>query len=247
MDAIAKGKVRMRPRWHFALLSLLSLTGACIVFLTLLYCAGLAVFLLRDSGALFAPSFGARGWLALLRTLPWLLLALILVFAIVLELLVRRFTFVYKRPLLISVVSIIVLVVAGGALVSEASFHRWLMRAAQRGDLPPPVGMLYAHLPPPPDVYRGRIVSFGANSFALLDEGGAGTTSVLVSSQTHLPYGGDFHVGERVVVVGDMASGTVRAFGVREIDEYLDEQPWYGDRDKADQNGQDERPKERDL
>lgn len=221
MDAIRAGKVRMRPRWHFVLLSVLSVTGVIVVFLSLLYATSLVLFLLRDSGVWFAPSFGMRGWFDLLRTVPWLLVLFVLGFIFVLELLVRRYAFVYKKPLLTSALSILALVFVGGFLVAQTPLHYQLMRGAKHGEFPPPMDMMY-HVPPPADVFHGRIVTTRANGFDIFDEGGAGTTSIILTQQTRLPYGGAFRVGQRVVVVGDMASGTVCAFGVRAIDDYPD-------------------------
>ncbi len=90
MDAIKKGTVTMRPRWHFILLSTLAAVGAFIVLLALVYIASLLVFFMHDSGAWFVPSFGGRGWFSFLRSIPWLLIFLIGIFALILEVLVRR-------------------------------------------------------------------------------------------------------------------------------------------------------------
>lgn len=220
MDAIRHGKVQMRPRWHFVLMSALSILGVCIVALTLLYASSLVFFVLRESGVWFAPSFGMRGWFDLLRMVPWLLLGFVLVFLLVLELLVRRYAFVYKKPLVVSALSIVALVVVGGFLLAQTPLHPQLMREARRGGLPQPFSAMYAPPPAPPDVYHGRITSLTPDGFELFDEGTDSTTSVVLTPHTRLPYGSAFKVGDPVIVIGDMASGTVRAFGVRGIDDY---------------------------
>ena len=224
MKAIRNGQVHMRPRWHFLLISALSITGAFIVLLTLLYVTSLGFFFLRDSGAWYAPSFGARGWFGLLHSLPWILILFVAIFILILELLVRRYTFVYKKPLVISIVVILALVFLGGLAIAQTPLHRTLMLSARRGDLPPVLNAMYGHplrTPPPGDMYNGKIVGLLKSGFVIVDEGGAGTTTVIVTPDTRLPYGEDFTLGERVVVVGDSsATGTVQAFGVREIDEY---------------------------
>lgn len=226
MKAIRAGEIRMRPRWHFLLLSALSIIGAFIVFLTLLYVASLGIFFLRDSGVLFAPSFGLRGWFSLAHSLPWLLIGFLFVFVVILELLVRKFAFVYKKPLLTSVLGIITLILVGGFFIAQTPLHHTVMVSVRRGELPPPVGAIYGvpvRMPRPDDVYHGRILSIAHGGFIIVDEDGAGTTSVVVTPQTRLPYGEDFATGTRVMIVGDaVATGTVRAFGVREIDEYPD-------------------------
>lgn len=218
MDAIKRGKVQMRPRWHFVLVSTLAALGVGIALLTLLYIVSLSVFILRDSGAWFAPSFGGRGWFSLLRSVPWLLVFFTVVFIVVIEVLVRRYRFVYRKPLLLSVVGIIVVILAGGVAIANTSFHRRMAFYAQHQELPPPLGLPYGgffRMPPPPDVYHGVILATTSRGFIIDDQNGAGTTTVIISSKTHLPDGEDFSVGSDVVVIGDaVATGTVQAFGI---------------------------------
>ncbi len=223
MDAIHKGHVRMRPRWHFVLLSVLGVSGVLILLLAALYASSLGVFFLRDSGVWFTPSFGPRGWFDLLHSIPWILVLLTVVFIVVLELLVRRYAFVYKKPLLTSALLILLFVVLGGVGIGVTPFHRTLMISARQGDLPPPIDFLYGdamRMPPPPEVYRGVIVDMAPERIMIVDPDRAGTTTVVFSPRTRLPYGADFSVGETVVIIGDVdASGTLEAFGIRDADD----------------------------
>ncbi len=223
MDAIKKGNVQMRPRWHFVLLSSLAALGVFIVLLVLLYIVSLSLFFLRDSGALIAPSFGGRGWFSLLRSVPWLLVLFSLVFIVILEVLVRRYAFVYRKPLLLSVALIFLIVLGGGFAIAETSFHRQMEFSAMHHQLPMVLAFPYGtpfRMPPPPDVYHGIILATTTTGFIINDENGAGTTTILLTARTHLPDGIDFSVGSAVIVEGDVAaSGTVKAYGVREVDE----------------------------
>ena len=92
VETIRSGGVKMRPKWHFALKTILALTGAVILLLTLIYIASFAIFMLRQTGVLFAPTFGFRGGYVFLRSLPWLLISLLVVFIVVLEILVRHYS-----------------------------------------------------------------------------------------------------------------------------------------------------------
>jgi hypothetical protein len=226
MDAIKKGNVQMRPRWHFILISTLAALGVFIVLLTLLYLVSLSLFLLRDNGSWFAASFGGRGWFSLLRSIPWVLVLFSVVFIAILEVLVRRYRFVYRKPLLLSAVVILLVVLVGGFAIAQTSFHRQMELEAYHHQLPGPlalVSLAYGapfRMPPPPDVYHGTILATSTDGFVMDDENGAGTTTVRITSKTRLPYGQDFSVGSEVVVIGDtVASGTVEAFGMREVDE----------------------------
>jgi hypothetical protein len=214
----------MRPRWHFLLLSTLTALGAVIAFLALLFAVSLVVFFLRESGTLYLPALGSRGWWDLFRSLPLSILVLLLLFVVVLEVLVRRYAFVYKKPLLTSVLFIIVLVLVGGYGIARTPLHGRLVMLARHDRLPPPLDSLYR----PPftmhteDVYPGTIVALLEKGFVIADRG-SGTTTIYVSERTRLPEGKDFIVGDRVVVIGDGgASGTVEAFGIRPMDPELE-------------------------
>lgn len=224
MDAIQKGGVRMRPKWHFVLSSLLAFLGVLILSLALLYAFSLALFFMRDSGVFFAPSFGPRGWWDFLQGAPWLLLSLVLIFIVLLEHLVRRYSFVYKKPLLISALVILLFVALGGYVIAQTQFHRQLAMVASRGQLPPPMKFLYddtLRMPPPREVYRGVIADIDDHSFVIVSKRPPGTTTIIIGPRTRLPFGGDFSVGELILVVGDViATDTIRAFGVREVEEW---------------------------
>ncbi|HUO55831.1 MAG TPA: hypothetical protein VMU27_00110, partial [Candidatus Paceibacterota bacterium] len=157
MEAIQKGRIRMRPRWHFVLFSSLATLGVLIMFLAVLYIASLSIFFLHDSGAWFAPRFGGRGWWSLLQSLPWLLITLLIVFICVLQIAVRRYEFVYRRPLLISAAAILAIVFIGGFAIAETPLHRQMEFYAHHNELPPPLSLAYGaplHMPAPPGIFH---------------------------------------------------------------------------------------------
>ncbi|HVU75296.1 MAG TPA: hypothetical protein VHD38_00435 [Candidatus Paceibacterota bacterium] len=217
MERIREGKASMRPRWHFILLSTLTALGIIIALLALLFCVSLVLFFLRESGALYLSGFGSRGWWDLFRSLPFSILILLLVFVIVLEILARRYAFVYKKPLITSVLAILAVVIVGGFVLAQTPLHGQLVVLARHGHLPPPFDSLYR--PPftmhPDDVYPGEIVIITDVGIVISDRG-LSTTTILITPRTRLPEGANFAVGDRVVVIGDeAASGTVEAFGIR--------------------------------
>lgn len=140
--AITSGHIKMRPRWHFAALSALLAAGVVLLSLVLLYAASFIVFIMHQTGLWQAPIFGLRGLRVFLVSLPWLLLAAVVIFLVILEVLVKRYAFAYGRPLFYSVIGIVLLVIAGGLLVERTSLHRGLLRQAEENRLPW-VGPLY--------------------------------------------------------------------------------------------------------
>ncbi|MDR3570778.1 MAG: hypothetical protein P4L81_01080 [Candidatus Pacebacteria bacterium] len=219
MDAIHSGRVQMRPRWKFVLSGVLAALGVAILLFTLLFIVSFAIFTLRQTGALFVPEFGMRGVFVFFAALPFILLALLLVFVIVLEVLVRRYRVGYRTPLLVSVLAILIIIGLGGLGIERTRVHEMILREAMMpGELPPPIAIMYRtgaqHIP---DVYRGTIVAMMPGGFVLLDENGAGTTSVLLSPLTQLPPGTILQPSEQVVVFGDGDSTTIRAMGIVQI------------------------------
>lgn len=220
MEKIRKGGVHMRPRWQFFLISALYGLGALIALLLGLYLASLSVFLLHDSGVWFAPTFGPRGWFALLQSLPVYTILCVVVFVLVLQLLVHRYAFVYKRPLLVSVGIIIFTVLVGGFCISQTSLHHDIAHYARGVGAPPPLGALYGRPPRPDGFFPGTIVATSTTGFMIKDFDSERTLNVLVDRHTQLPDADDFEIGSRVLVVGSqVASDTIKALGVKEIGE----------------------------
>lgn len=222
MGAIHKGSLRMRPRWQFTCVSAIMSLGAVLVFLGLLFVASFVIFALRDSGAWDAPMLGGRGWSSFLSEVPWSLLLLGAMAVFLLALAVRHYEFAYRRPAIISVITIFGCVACGGLIIASTPFHHQMKRYANRHELPFPLSAAYsiAMRSASADVYHGSVIALAPGYITILDENGFGTTTAHIGKGTRLPYGGDFTVGERVVIVGDRgASSSVEAFGIVESDE----------------------------
>jgi len=218
LDAIKHGKVKMRPRWHFVLRAVLLLTGISLIFLFLLYLISFMFFTMQQAGDWFVPVFGPRGWFAFLRSLPLLLIFFSGIFIVVLEVLVRRYSFAYRKPLLYSAAGILALVLLGGIFM--APMHRGFFKSAQENKLPM-MGGFYKNFGPqrPGDVRRGEITGRNPDGLQIQDVFG-GTSTVVISPETRLPYGADFEIGDTLVVFGEKnEDGVIRAFGIREIDD----------------------------
>lgn len=220
MDAIHSGRVHMRPRWKFILSGMLAALGIVIIICTLLFITSFTIFSLRQTGVLFIPAFGTRGLFTFFAALPVILIILLVLFVILLEILVQRYRVAYRMPLLVSVLAILVIVVLGGIALEGTRVHEMILRQSRLpgGGVPAPIAVMYRtgaeHVP---DVYHGTIISTIPGGFVLLDDNGAGTTTVLIDASTKLPPGATFTQGEEVVVFGDVASGTVHALGVAQI------------------------------
>ncbi len=219
LQAIQSGRIKMRPRWHFVLGAALAATGIFILGLALLYLVSFILFMLKASGAWFAPSLSPRGWFTLLQALPWLLILLCLLFVVLLELLVRRYAFAYQKPLLYSSLGVIIIAVAGGFIVFQTPLHRALFRTAEHGGLPMIGGFYRGYgMPRLSDVHPGIIVATDTAGFIIQEPFDNGTETVVPANGTPFPAGtGILAVGDSVVVFGVESGTVIQAVGFREF------------------------------
>lgn len=217
LSAIKTGRVQMRPRWHFVLKAALFAIGLVIAVLALLYIGSFIIFGLRQTGILFIPAFGSRGWLRFLAAMPWTLIALSAAFIVILEILVRHYSFGFRQPLLYTIAAIMILVILGGVAVERTRIHRILSDYSQ-GHALPFAGALYNSLRDTriSDVHRGRIDTVSANAFEMTDRRGE-LFNVRITLQTRLFSGEALERGEYVVVFGPDENGVINAYGIMDV------------------------------
>lgn len=217
-EAIRSGEVKMHSRLYFILRDVLGIVAIVIVLLMAVYLASFIIFVLQGSGAWFVPVFGLAGWFALFMALPWMLILLSAIFVIILAVLVKRYQFAYRWPLLYSFLGIIFLIAATCFLFVQSSFSGEFFSSPIAQEVPflglyyPGFGKIESG-----DIHRGTIVLTGANGFVLRDNIGNLLNVHIVSSTNMMP-GLAFRTGDQVVVFGDTsATGTIYAFGVEKV------------------------------
>lgn len=216
LKTVRSGAVLMRPRWHFVLKAVLAILGITLVFAALVYIASFTIFSLHRTGAWFAPRFGPHGWFSLLRSFPIMLVVLFLLFWGILEILVRRYSFTHRRPLIVSALAILMLAILGGVI--GAPWHRGIDMRRGPGRPPSPIERIYrSGMRNPPDVRRGIVREVLGNQIVLEDYSGT-TTTVLFSpvnnSSPEIP-----EVGEEIVIMGEFQKSVLRAVGFRTLRE----------------------------
>lgn len=215
LSDIESGKVGMRPKWHFFLRAALLLLGVVLASLALLYVVSFTVFVLRENGALFAAHFGLRGIHALLLGMPLIFILLAIIFIGILEVLVRKYEFAYRRPLTYSVLGITLLLIIGGIIIDRVHVHQSLFRQAQENRLPIGGG-LYTRMHAGKRATVGIIRQQISNNYRV--EGHhKETIFVIVTEQTLLPVE-PLRVQDIIMVLGPREGNVVRAQGVRKLD-----------------------------
>jgi len=215
--AIEDGKVTMRPRWHFVVRTALLVVGTVLAALTVLYLVSFIIFILRQTGVIFAPGFGLRGVNVFLMSMPWLLVGIATLFILLLQVLVKKYSFSYERPLMYSAFGIMVVVIAGGFIVSATSLHGSLFSRAEKQRLP---------------VAGGFYRQFGEKKFKEITVGVVtevtetgcrmrtphrDDVAVTVTSQTAIPRGYVLKQGDSIAVLGKRDGNAIKAVGLKEI------------------------------
>lgn len=217
LKAIRERRVCMRSKKYFALQAALLASGVTILFLAVLYLASFVIFEVFETGVWFAPVPGLDGWILFFRSLPWLLILFVFVFMLILEVMVRKYSFAYRRPLLYSMLGIVGLAVVGGFLISRADFHNQFRDFARdhriRG-----VGRFYRDFGAPrmQEVRKGVIEEVVPGGFLVRTRRGE-TSTILITSSTRMSEGGAFMIRDMVIIFGPESSGTVQAVGVRRL------------------------------
>jgi len=218
LSKIKSGEVKMSPKALFALKTTLIVFGAVLAALFIVFLASFIIFAMRASGTLFLPAFGFFGMRTFFTSLPWLLILIAVISIVVLEVLAKRFTFVYRRPIFYSVLAIIILVLCGGVFIERTRLHSNLFWRAREGRLPI-MGNFYRNpnIMPPRNVYEGVVSEMTEKGFRIKNADNQ-IFNIVVASDTRFPLEEKIKEGDAVVVMGEQKGDTIYAFGVHRIE-----------------------------
>lgn len=215
LEKIKSGEVAMKPRWHFVLKGALALVGLALLALALLYTVSFIVFMLHQNGVLFVPMFGIHGVLVFIASSPWLLIALAAVFVMLLEVLVCKYSFGYKKPLLYTVLGIVFFAAVGSFFIAQTPMHGMLKRFADEDRLPV-MGKLYTGYGDAPVKHVHLCTVTVKEDFGYQVRNRQGETlSIVVTEQTRLPHAQVFEVGDALLIMGEREGNTVHAVGIK--------------------------------
>jgi len=155
---------------------------------------------------------------SIIFSLPWLIILAAVVFIILLEIFARRYSFVWRYPLLYSTLFLMLAVVIGGFLTAQTPLHRRLGQNNNMPPLPPPLSQMkpfYENLEQRhrnPAVNIGIITEFNDSGFVMQERHGEELT-VIVDSNTKIKHQQDtsFKIGEMLIIFGPRAQNIIKA------------------------------------
>jgi hypothetical protein len=221
LEKIKAGEVAMKPRWQFVLQGLLWAGTTIVAALIAVYILSFVLFALHKSGLVFAPLFGWSGIVLFIVSSPWLLIGFVGALLLVLYVLVSHYAFSYRKPLVYSLLGVVLLVIAVASIIQQTNFHGRAGEFFERHEVPG-LTPLYRDIEqkPPKDVTRGTLSNLTDKRFTLTTEKGV-VYEVEFDEHTKLPPSRELAAGDIVMVFGPMTDTTIKAFGVRIHDDPL--------------------------
>lgn len=222
---IHSGKVKMRPKVYFILKTVLSISGIILAALFVLFLMSFIFFVLCTRGVRYLPGFGLPGIKALFVLLPWLLLLTAIGLIAVLEMLFKHFAFTYRRPILYSILGIIILTFLGSFVIHKTSLHSGLFHRAQQGRLPI-AGKFYRDLGmvKSASLHRGIVSEIRDNGFIIKIPNGEMLT-VVVNVKTRFFSPTKIKLNDIIIILGKRDDHTIQALGIRQVNDEFNFSP----------------------
>jgi hypothetical protein len=215
LSKIKTGEVDMKPRWHFVLKSLLFILGIITVTLVAVYLLSFILFALRQNGVGFAPLYGFRGISIFIMSSPWLLIASTGAFISILYILISRYSFSYQKPLVYSMIGVVLLALLSSLLIQQTGMHRHLQQFSERNNVPvfTPLykGVDRDH---PENVTVGTITEMTDEGFIIESDQGD-KLNIIITEATKQRPGSTYAVDQNVFIFGERTGDTITSFGVR--------------------------------
>lgn len=217
LEAIKAGQVHMKPRWHFVLQTGLFIVGVILVLIASLFIGSFFLFMLHQNGTWFTPAFGSEGVKELFSALTIGFVLAATLFIMLLQILIRHYSFAYGRPVLYTVIGVVVLVVGGSFLIQNSHVHESLLLEAREHKLPV-AGIFYRQFAEPqnPRVTPGVVVEVYEKGFIMRDPHDKNVT-VIITPVTKIAKGTDLEINDKVVVLGNRTDDVIMAEGLREL------------------------------
>ena len=219
LDKVKTGQIKMRPDSYFVLKTVLTILGIFVIAIFILFLLSLISFNLRASGIWYLPKFGILGFGSYLRLLPWIIILVVVVLVILLEYLAKRFSLVYRRPIVYSLIFIVLLLAVGGLIIDRTPLHPNLFMDIKERE----IQFMEPFYPNTENngVYRGVISELLENGF-ILQTPNQSVLNVIYKNDTKFPTGSDFKEDEGVVVIGERKEDTITAEGILRIHDRLE-------------------------
>lgn len=136
LQKIKSGEIKMKPKIFFVIKAGFFALLFLVLLFFAIYLVSFIVFMMRASGLWFLPVFGLEGFKILFGSFPWILIILVFGLIIFSEFFAEHFAFVYKKPMVYSLLAVILIVIILGITTAFTPMHAGIFRKVSENNLP---------------------------------------------------------------------------------------------------------------
>jgi len=219
---IKGGQLKMKPKFYFIFKAVFFDVTLLFAFLVSVFLISFILFVVHGNGTWFLFGFGWPGIKMFLASFPWFLAMTALALLVLMEILIHRLGFAYRRPLIISLVGVLSVGLATGIFVATTPFHEGAFQSAQDSTLPV-AGAMYRNygVVPTENLYSGVVFEpIDENNFSIETPEGQ---NVKIQMSTSTSFGQDVikekvEKDDAVMIMGEKKGSEIRAFGVHKFE-----------------------------
>lgn len=219
ISKIEKGELKMKPRVYFIVKTTLIIGLLILAFLFVLYFGSLVIFVLRINDIFLFHGMGFQTIRNILLSFPWYLVLLVFILIILIEIISKKFKFIYRKPFILSLFVILILVITSSFLIEKSSLHSSFFRLAEQERLPL-AGRMYRDLGnlEIENVYFGTILEKKDDLWLMkLDSGETVNLKITEKTRGRRIFS-EIKEGDKVIVIGEMEEGLIDVISFKKIE-----------------------------
>ncbi len=219
VSKIKQGELKMKPKAYFAAKTTLFVGLLALAFLLALYFGSLIIFVLRINDIFLFHGMGPQAIRSILLSFPWYLVLLLLALIILAEVIAKKFRFIYRKPLIVSLLIILILVFLTSFLVDKSSLHHSFFKLAKQERLPL-AGRMYRDLGnlEMENVYFGRILGKRDNLWIMeLDSGEEVSLKITERTRGRRIFS-EIEKSNKVIVIGELEDDLIDTHSFKRIE-----------------------------
>jgi hypothetical protein len=221
LNKIKSGQINMRSKAYFLVkLGFLSILTVLITLVSI-FLLSFVLFSSSLDGSLFLVRFGGTGLYNFILTLPWYLLIVDIFLLLLLDVLLKSFSFGYKSPILFLFAGTFIVITTISTLLNFTPFHQKIMNTVERNKNLPfhniydGVDSRYQK----PGTWKGYVGVINGNSFKFSYVKGItgkfGEAEVFAVNEITVV--DKLKEGDLVFVAGNILDNRIMAYGIKKL------------------------------
>lgn len=221
LNKIKTGQINMRSKAYFVVkLGFLSVLTVLITIISI-FLLSFVLFSSSLDGSLFLVRFGGFGLYNFVLTLPWYLLLVLIFLLILLDLLLKSFSFGYKSPVVFLFGGTFLVITGASTLINFTPLHQKLMSTVEKNKTLPfhniydGVDSRYQK----PGTWKGYVGKINGNSFKFRYvkgiKGDFGEAEVFAVNEITVV--DKLTEGDLVFVAGNILDNRIMAYGIKKL------------------------------